>query len=127
MAVHTTVTRSCDITGVTTDDVSDYSFRIPQIDAEGDIVVARVNFDATPDAARDFVNKLNKGIAATLKLEGVKVKIVGDASGDSLDQTHIREWARENGFKVADRGRIPADVLAAFNAAQDTDVNGDTE
>ncbi|MDR2281383.1 MAG: Lsr2 family protein, partial [Gordonia sp. (in: high G+C Gram-positive bacteria)] len=29
----------------------------------------------------------------------------------------IREWANANGFTVSDRGRIPADVLAAYEAA----------
>ncbi|NHB85456.1 Lsr2 family protein [Tessaracoccus sp. HDW20] len=31
--------------------------------------------------------------------------------------TAIRAWARENGHKVSDRGRIPAEVLAAYEAA----------
>ena len=30
----------------------------------------------------------------------------------------IRDWARSNGHKVPDRGRIPADVREAFEAAQ---------
>jgi hypothetical protein len=29
----------------------------------------------------------------------------------------IREWARSNGHKVPDRGRIPSDVREAFEAA----------
>lgn len=29
----------------------------------------------------------------------------------------VRDWARSNGFKVPDRGRIPADVREAFDAA----------
>ncbi len=29
----------------------------------------------------------------------------------------VRDWARSNGFKVPDRGRIPADVRAAFEKA----------
>ncbi len=29
----------------------------------------------------------------------------------------IREWARDNGFTVPERGRIPADVREAFDAA----------
>ncbi len=29
----------------------------------------------------------------------------------------IREWARENGFTVSERGRISADVAAAYEAA----------
>jgi hypothetical protein len=30
--------------------------------------------------------------------------------------TEIREWARANGYTVSDRGRIPAEVKAAFDA-----------
>lgn len=30
----------------------------------------------------------------------------------------IREWARKNGHKVSARGRIAADVVAAYNAAK---------
>lgn len=30
----------------------------------------------------------------------------------------IREWARKNGHKVSARGRISADVVAAYNSAQ---------
>jgi hypothetical protein len=34
------------------------------------------------------------------------------------DETHaIREWARQNGHKVNDRGRIPKSVLEAYQAA----------
>jgi hypothetical protein len=33
------------------------------------------------------------------------------------DLEAIRTWARGNGFSVADRGRIPAAVLEAYNAA----------
>ena len=29
----------------------------------------------------------------------------------------VRDWARSNGFDVPDRGRIPADVRTAFDAA----------
>ena len=33
-------------------------------------------------------------------------------------QAAIRDWARSNGFQVADRGRIPRRVLDAYQAAQ---------
>jgi hypothetical protein len=29
----------------------------------------------------------------------------------------VREWARNNGYKVSDRGRISADILAAYDKA----------
>ncbi|MBB1033173.1 Lsr2 family protein [Dietzia sp. CQ4] len=33
------------------------------------------------------------------------------------DTKAIREWARNNGYDVSDRGRIPADVMEAYAAA----------
>lgn len=33
------------------------------------------------------------------------------------DTTAIRDWAREQGLKVSDRGRIPSDILAKYEAA----------
>ena len=38
----------------------------------------------------------------------------GSSSGDA---TAIREWARENGYEVSERGRISADVRRAYEAA----------
>ena len=38
------------------------------------------------------------------------------ARGDR-EQTHaVREWARSNGHKIGDKGRIPARILDAYNA-----------
>ena len=36
--------------------------------------------------------------------------------GDREQTQAIREWARKNGFSISERGRIPADVLDAYNA-----------
>lgn len=33
------------------------------------------------------------------------------------DTTAIREWAREQGLKVSDRGRIPSDILTKYESA----------
>ncbi|HET8926965.1 MAG TPA: Lsr2 family protein [Microbacterium sp.] len=33
------------------------------------------------------------------------------------DYAPIRAWARENGYKVSERGRIPASVIEAYEAA----------
>jgi hypothetical protein len=35
----------------------------------------------------------------------------------SLDTAKAREWARENGFDIKERGRIPADIVAKYEAA----------
>jgi len=33
------------------------------------------------------------------------------------DYSAIRSWARENGFQVSERGRVPASVVEAYEAA----------
>lgn len=41
----------------------------------------------------------------------------GRASIDREQSAAIREWARKNGYSVSARGRIPAEVVDAFNSA----------
>ena len=38
-------------------------------------------------------------------------------AGPSLNTTEIRNWARENGYDIKDRGRVPADLVAKYQAA----------
>ncbi len=35
----------------------------------------------------------------------------------SADTRTVKEWARANGYQVRDRGRVPNEILAAFEAA----------
>lgn len=47
---------------------------------------------------------------------GVQRKRSASTGGDS-DTAAIRAWAKENGYNVNDRGRVPADVREAYNQA----------
>jgi hypothetical protein len=38
-------------------------------------------------------------------------------AGSTLNTTEIRNWARENGYDIKDRGRVPADLVAKYQAA----------
>ncbi len=38
-------------------------------------------------------------------------------SGARVDRAAVRVWAKENGLKVSERGRISADVMAQYEAA----------
>jgi hypothetical protein len=54
--------------------------------------------------------------SATPNANGAKV---------TTDREHtraVRAWARENGWPISDRGRIPAEVLAAYDTAQQEPV-----
>jgi Lsr2 len=39
------------------------------------------------------------------------------ARADGVDSTEVREWAKAQGTKVKDRGRIPAELMVKFRAA----------
>jgi Lsr2 len=39
------------------------------------------------------------------------------AQGTGLDNAEVRQWAREHGIEVKDRGRMPAELVARFKAA----------
>ncbi|MER5748969.1 Lsr2 family protein [Streptomyces sp. NPDC002088] len=39
------------------------------------------------------------------------------ATGGSQDTAQIRAWAKENGFEVNDRGRVPATIREAYEKA----------
>src|ERR1700761_9394124 len=34
-----------------------------------------------------------------------------------IDTHKVREWAKENGFDIKERGRVPADIIAKYKAA----------
>jgi hypothetical protein len=38
-------------------------------------------------------------------------------AGSAIDTTAVRSWAREQGIDIKDRGRVPADVVAKYQAA----------
>jgi hypothetical protein len=42
----------------------------------------------------------------------------GRGRGRNNQTAEIRAWARENGHKVNERGRIPADVVAAYEKSR---------
>jgi Lsr2 len=39
------------------------------------------------------------------------------ASGNTLNSTEVRDWARSQGIEVKDRGRVPAELIVKFKAA----------
>lgn len=49
-------------------------------------------------------------------LDGHKKKVVPDTTVEEREQ--IRTWARENGYELAEYGRIPSKIFAAYRATQ---------
>lgn len=42
----------------------------------------------------------------------------GSNSGPKRDTAKIREWAQNNGYQLGDRGRIPLEIVEAYEAAE---------
>lgn len=42
------------------------------------------------------------------------------AAGNGQDVTHIREWAKAKGYQVGEKGRLPAEVMEAYEEAHTT-------
>ena len=47
----------------------------------------------------------------------VRKRAAGGRGEAAVTAAEIREWARENGCEVPDRGRVPSDVRDAYEAA----------
>jgi len=41
----------------------------------------------------------------------------GRSAANAPSPSDVREWAREQGYEVSDRGRVPAEVRNAYDAA----------
>lgn len=48
---------------------------------------------------------------------GKRSKVGSNGKSSPEQLAAIREWARKNGHEVADRGRIKADIVEAFDSA----------
>lgn len=73
------------------------------------------------DLATKNADKLRKALAAYVdhgrRSGGRKRRSAGGGSpsADREQNQAIRAWARENGYEVSERGRIPTEVVEAFH------------
>ena len=110
MATVTTTFLVDDIDG-STDDVETIVFELDK---------TKYEIDLSADNAARLRSKLAKFIDAATHIKpgraGKAAKKVTEPT--SRDQTQaVRDWARQNGFEISARGRVPRKVLDAFNAA----------
>jgi len=81
---------------------------------------ARYEIDLNEVHARELRATLGRYAGAGRKVTGTARRPArrrGGTAADGHSTTEIRDWAKANGFEVKDRGRIPADVVAGFQAA----------
>jgi hypothetical protein len=81
--------------------------------------------DLSENNASEMRDVLGKYVSAARKVSsrgnrasgGGRSKATGGGRMDREQAGAIRDWARKNGHEVSDRGRIPASVVEAFEAA----------
>lgn len=107
MVQRTVVLLEDDIDGSDADE--SVTFALDGVAYEIDLTAERA--EALREVLYDYIRqarKVGRGRAA---------RKTASASGSGASAAEIRVWGRENGYTVPDRGRIPADVRAAFAAA----------
>jgi hypothetical protein len=72
--------------------------------------------DLNKKHADQFAKAIDPYIAAARKVASSRRSARGTRASRH-DQSAVRAWARAQGIKISDRGRIPADVLAQYQAA----------
>ena len=97
-------------------------------EAESTVEFGLDGVDYTIDLSAENAAKLRESLAAyvsSARRIGGRKRTGGKSGKSSSAPTAadrarnqaIREWAREQGLKVSDRGRIPADVVEAYDNA----------
>jgi hypothetical protein len=91
-------------------------------DAEGTVRFAldgtEYEIDLNGKHSDDLRSALGKYIEYARKVGGTARK--GTARGgrkpSAVDTVAVRAWARENGYDIKDRGRVPGDLVARYQA-----------
>jgi hypothetical protein len=75
-----------------------------------EIDLSQANADRLREALAPFV-------AGARRISGRKGRATPRSSGNS-DAAAIRAWAKQNGHAVSERGRVSAEIRAAYEAAR---------
>lgn len=101
-----------DLDGTAAEDITTVSFGLDGV---------TYDIDLTPSNAAKLRNSLGDYVEAARRTggrvkRGTSPKAAAPAA--NREQTRaIRDWARQNGFELSDRGRIPSNVIEAFEEA----------
>ena len=84
---------------------------------------AEYEIDLSAKHSEELRSALGKYVAHARKV-GASARRAGRSGGraprsasSSANTTEIRNWARDNGIDIKDRGRVPAEVVAKYHAA----------
>lgn len=95
-----------DLTGEESSSIRSVAFSLDGVNYE---------IDLTPGSFAKLSDALAPCIRAARRVGGVKRAAGKKSDGDRLQA--IREWAKSQGIEVAQRGRIKAEIVEAYEAA----------
>jgi hypothetical protein len=80
--------------------------------AEYEIDLSAKHSDALRDALKDYIGHARRvgGVARRGAARSAR-------KPGAIDTVAARAWARENGFDIKERGRVPAEVVAKYRQA----------
>ena len=119
MAQKTIVTLVDDLTGEEAENISTVEFALDGVTYELDLTDE--NSTKLHDALSQYAKAGRKigGRRRSSPRSGRAIKSTGRAAGYNRETLKsIREWAKKNGHNISDRGRLPAEVLQAWQTAQ---------
>ncbi|WP_308425935.1 histone-like nucleoid-structuring protein Lsr2 [Actinokineospora fastidiosa] len=104
-----------DLDGTPGEDIATITFSLDGVDYEIDL--AEVNAERLRKSLEEFVTA-GRRTGGRVK-RGPAPRSTAQGAGRSKYETKaIRDWAQANGYEVAGRGRIPANVIEAYQAAE---------
>ena len=78
---------------------------------------AEYEIDLTDENASKLREALAPYTESGRKVARARRRAPARNAATSSNTAQVREWARQNGYTVSDRGRVPAEVQQAFTAA----------
>ncbi len=81
-----------------------------------EIDLSTENADKLRDLLAEYVDAGRKVGGRAARGRG-RAAARGPAGGAAQDTAKIRAWAKENGYEVNDRGRVPASIREAYEKA----------
>ncbi|MFJ5594750.1 Lsr2 family protein [Streptomyces noursei] len=107
MAQKTVIIYTDDLTGEETSEAATHTIALDGVTYE---------IDLGPDSYDKLLEAVGPFLKAGRKTGRTRKPRKATASGD--DTAAIRAWAKENGYQVNDRGRVPADIREAYQKAR---------
>ncbi|MFI6088470.1 Lsr2 family protein [Streptomyces sp. NPDC051218] len=112
MAQKVVTTYVDDLTGEESSEIATHSVLIDGAGVEIDLT------DENYEKLLEILNPYLHADGARRIRGGAKAKGKPKDAGSKTDSSAIRAWAKENGFEVSNRGRVPAAVREAFETAR---------